>query len=75
MTKVQLHYALDRPLDEILMKRIAQAHGVYGITRIQPAPSLDNLLVEYDASRLTPPQVMALLHQRGIPVRAAQNRG
>jgi hypothetical protein len=68
MTKVLLQYRLLRPLDETLMQRIAGAHSVYGMHRIQVAPSLDQITVEYDASRLTESQVEAALHRRGIPV-------
>jgi copper chaperone CopZ len=67
MTKVLLRYRLLRPLDETLMQSIAAAHGVYGIHSVKLAPSLDEITVEYDASRLTPEQVEAALHRAGIP--------
>ena len=67
MTKVQLTYKLLRPLDETMMKRISDAHGHYGFQRITVAPSLDEILVEYDATRLSPDTVEAALHQAGIP--------
>jgi len=67
MTKVQLTYKLLRPLDETLMKRISDAHGQYGFQQIKVAPSLDELLVEYDATRLSPDKVEAALHRAGIP--------
>jgi hypothetical protein len=69
MTKVQLRYDLLRPLDEALMERIAAAHSVYGIQRVQVAPTLDHLIVDYDASRLTEPQVESVLLRAGLPVR------
>jgi hypothetical protein len=69
MTKVQLHYELLRPLDDVLMKRISDAHGIYGFQRIQVDPSLDKILVEYDASRLTRGAMEAKLHGAGIPVK------
>src|SRR5258708_20396767 len=69
MTKVQLRYSLLRPLDDELMKRISDAHAIYGIERIQVAPTLDTVLVEFDASRLTRNNVEATLHVTGIPVR------
>ncbi len=68
MTKVQLQYVLLRPLDDALLDRIAAIHGVYGMTRVQPGPTPDSLLVEYDASRLSEPQVEANLHRAGVPV-------
>ena len=69
MTKVQLRYELLRPLDDALMKRISDAHGIYGFQRIQVEPSLDKILVEYDASRLSRDGVEASLHGAGIPVK------
>ncbi|MBL8238972.1 MAG: hypothetical protein JNM66_16235 [Bryobacterales bacterium] len=69
MTKVQRHYELLRPLDGTLLKRISDAHGIYGFQRIEVAPSLDKILVEYDASRLTRGGVEAKLHGAGIPVK------
>jgi allophanate hydrolase subunit 1 len=69
MTKIQLHFELLRPLDETLMERIAKAHTVYGIVRIEVAPKLDALMVEYDATRLNPMEVEAVLLKAGIPLR------
>ncbi|MBC7926567.1 MAG: hypothetical protein H7039_13005 [Bryobacteraceae bacterium] len=68
MTKVQLNYELVRPIDDRLMDQIAKAHSVYGILRVALAPSLDRLMVEYDASRLSPLEVENRLHSLGIPV-------
>ena len=75
MTKVVLDYDLLRPLDETLMQRISDAHGFYGFQRIQVAPSLDRISVEYDASRLTGAQVENRLHRCGIPVKLAPSAG
>jgi len=72
MTKVELRYRLTRPLDEALMQRIADAHSVYGMLRVRPENGMDRLVVEYDASRLTPAEVDAVLHRLGIP---AQREG
>lgn len=69
MTKVQLRYELLRPLDDTLLKRISDAHGIYGFQRIQVETSLDKITVEYDASRLTRNGVEAKLHGAGIPVK------
>ena len=68
MTKVQLEYELIRPMDDQLMEAIARAHSVYGLLRVSLSPKLDRLLVEYDASRLSPLEVENTLHQLGIPV-------
>ena len=71
MTKVQLSFGLTRSLDEQLMGRIANAHSIYGLHLVRVAPSLDQLHVEYDASRLTREQVEAALRSAGIPIGAA----
>ena len=68
MTKVQVRFRLQKPLDDVMLERIAAAHAVYGIQRVQVAPSLDHLMVEYDATRLRPAEVEATLAGAGIPV-------
>ncbi len=71
MTKVQIHFHLQRPLDDVLMARISDAHALYGIQHVKLDPSLDGLTVEYDASRLRPAEVEAALAGAGVPVVAA----
>jgi hydroxymethylpyrimidine/phosphomethylpyrimidine kinase len=68
MTKVQKHFRLQRPLDESLMAQIAEANSIYGIERIVIEPSREDLLVEYDASRLRAPDVESALLRAGVPV-------
>jgi hypothetical protein len=70
MSKAQIHFQLQRPLDDVLLSRISDAHTLYGILRVQPAPSLDRIMVEYDASRLAPAEVESALAGAGIPVMA-----
>jgi hypothetical protein len=70
MTKVQRHFRLQRPLDESLMQQIADANSIYGIERIQIAPSREELMVEFDATRLHTTEVEMELHRAGIPVTA-----
>ncbi|PWT98911.1 MAG: hypothetical protein C5B51_28310 [Terriglobia bacterium] len=67
MTKVQRRFRLQKPLDEVLLARISDAYAIYGIQRIQLAPSMDGLTVEYDATRLRPAEVEAALANAGIP--------
>ena len=55
-------------LDEPLMEKIAKANSIYGIERIQIAPSGGELMVEYDATRLRVPEVESALERAGIPV-------
>ena len=66
MTKTQIRFRLERPLDEQAMPRIASAHSIYGIMRVQH--SGQELVVDYDASRLRTEDVGAVLKRRGIPV-------
>ncbi len=66
-----MRFRLQRPLDDTLLPRIADAHALYGIQRVKVAPSLDGLLVEYDATRLRPAEVEAALTTAGIPVQPA----
>lgn len=68
MTKVQLQFALTKPLDGLMLDQIARVHAVYGLARVQMNPSLDALTVDYDASRLTAADVEAALHRAGLPV-------
>ena len=71
MTKVTLHYDLQRPLAGEDLDNIASLHGTYGIARVQVAPSLDKLIVDYDASRMMKKDVEATLHRFGLPIRVA----
>ena len=69
MTKVTLHYDLDRPLSDEDYDQISALHGLYGMVRIQLAPSLDKITVDYDASRLVKKDVEAALLRHGLPIR------
>ncbi len=71
MTKVQIRFRLQKPLDDAMMSRISDAHSFYGIQRVKLEPSLDELTVEYDATRLNPATVEAALAGAGIPVEPA----
>lgn len=71
MTKVTLHYNLQRPLAGEDLDNIANVHSTYGIVRVQVAPSLDALTVDYDASRLMKKDVESVLHRFGLPIRVA----
>jgi hypothetical protein len=68
MTKVTLHYNLERPLTEPELDSVANVHSTYGIARVQLAPSLDKLTVDYDASRLMKKDVEAVLAKHGLPI-------
>ena len=66
MTKVQMRFRLEKPLTETAMTRIADAHAIYGFSRIQLDRDLSALTVEYDATRLKPYEVQAALRRAGI---------
>jgi copper chaperone CopZ len=70
MTKVTLHYDLLRPLTDQDQSGIANVHSTYGIARVQITPSLDKIIVDYDASRLLKTDVEAVLMRHGVPIRA-----
>jgi allophanate hydrolase subunit 1 len=70
MTKVQRHFHLERTLDEALMQQIADANSLYGIEWIKVLPSREDLLVEFDATRLRSSDVEAALQRAGIPASA-----
>ncbi|HLW77259.1 MAG TPA: hypothetical protein VKS01_09735 [Bryobacteraceae bacterium] len=68
MTKVTLHYDLARKLNDDDLAAISDVHSTYGIARVQVAPTLDKLVVDYDASRLKKPDVEAELLHHGLPI-------
>jgi hypothetical protein len=68
MTKVQIRFRLEQPLNGDMMPRIAAAHSVFGVLRIQLASEAREILVDYDASRLRTQDVGAVLKRAGIPV-------
>jgi hypothetical protein len=69
MTKVTLHYDLLRPLTDDDLANIAKVHSTYGMVRVQVAPALDKITVDYDASRLMKSDVEAVLARHGLPIR------
>ena len=71
MTKVQIHFRLQRPLDNAMLARIEAVNALYGIQRVRVAPSMDSLTVDYDATRLRPAEVESALAAAGIPIAPA----
>ncbi len=71
MTKVQIRFRLQKPLDDIQLQRLSDTHSFYGFFRIQLSPSMDGLTVEYDATRLRPAEVESALAGAGIAVERA----
>ncbi|HTB14093.1 MAG TPA: hypothetical protein VK752_21120 [Bryobacteraceae bacterium] len=68
MTKVTLHYSLERPLTEPELGSVADLTSTYGIARVQMAPGLDKIIVDYDASRMMKSDVESVLHRHGLPI-------
>jgi hypothetical protein len=68
MTKVTLHYDLARPLTEPELGCVADLPSIFGIARVQVAPTLDKIVVDYDASRMMKTDVESVLHRHGLPI-------
>ena len=68
MTKVQIRFRLQKPLDDSSLPALAAARSIYGIFKLKLAPSMDALEVEYDASRLKRADVVNALAGAGVPV-------
>jgi hypothetical protein len=68
MTKVTLHYDLARPLTEPELGSVANLPSIFGIARVQVAPTLDKIIVDYDASRMMKTDVESVLHRHGLPL-------
>ena len=66
MTKVQKHFRLEHPLDDALMQQLADAQAIYGIDWIKIVPSREELIVEFDATRMRSADVEAALQRAGI---------
>ena len=68
MTKVQIRFRLQKPLDDASLPHLAAANSIYGIQKLKVAPTLDALDVEYDATRLKAADVVNALSAAGVPV-------
>jgi hypothetical protein len=66
MTRVQIHFRLEKKLDDAAMARLSDARSVYGIQSMRVSAGLDRLMVEYDATRMKPADVEAALACAGI---------
>ena len=64
-----MHFRLRQPLDDASLARLSDASAIYGIQKIKVGA--DHLMVEYDATRLRPPEVEAALTHAGIAVERA----
>ena len=71
MTKVQKRFQLSKPLDDSSLHSLQAANAIYGIYRLKLSPAMDELFVEYDATRLFPAEVESALAGAGIPIAPA----
>lgn len=68
MTKVEVEYLLEFPVNDETMEAISRSHSIYGLRRVRLTPSMDRLVVTYDASRMQLPDVERALHESGLAV-------
>mgnify|MGYP001049597431 CR=1 FL=1 len=68
MSKVTLHFKILAPFDDAMAEAISRTGGVFGLERVLLNRSMDGLLVDYDASRLTLEQVESVLAGLGLPL-------
>ncbi len=68
MAKVQTTFKLSRSLTDDDLNNISRIHSVYGILMARVQPAGDELLIEYDASRLSELDVRKILDEHGIPI-------
>jgi hypothetical protein len=68
MTRVQIRFRLQKPLDDSTLPHLAAANAIYGIQKLKVAASLDSVEVEYDATRLKPADVVSALSAAGVPI-------
>lgn len=66
MTKVTLHYHLTRPLTDADYENIADMHATFGMLKVRAQG--DQLVVDYDASRLMKTDVEHVIARHGVPV-------
>jgi hypothetical protein len=68
MTKVQIRFTVQKPLDDAALAGISLVNSKYGIQKIRVSPDMNGLTVEYDATRLRPAEVEAAFAGAGIAV-------
>lgn len=68
MTKLQTAYKLSRKLGDEDMQSLSRLTSVYGIFLAKITSSLDELRLEFDASRLTIDDLESVLEQHGLPI-------
>jgi hypothetical protein len=71
MTTVEVHYRIVAPASETAAVALGQLHDVYGIRQIRRAA--DQLVIEYDATRLNEATVAGLVAQTGLRIAREEN--
>lgn len=71
LTKLQVRFNLDNTLNDDLLRSVGDAQAIYGIEWIKLNADMKSLVVEYDATRLRPPEVEAALRKHGLAVHRA----
>jgi hypothetical protein len=66
MTKVQIHFKVEKTPDAAAISRLADTSSLYGILGLKLSTHLDGLTVEYDATRLKEKDVEAALARAGV---------
>jgi allophanate hydrolase subunit 1 len=64
MTRVQMHFRIQEPLNDAALAKLSDASVIYGIQKVELGTG--TLMVEYDASRMRPAEVEAALAQAGV---------
>ena len=68
MTKVQTAFKLSRTLGGGDLESLSRLPSVYGIYFAKFTSTLDGMLIEYDASRLSPDDLKGILEKHGLPI-------
>jgi hypothetical protein len=66
MTNVEISYNYGVSPDETVIRAVDHIREVYGIRRLQFNEEAHSVRVEYDATRLNPATVAALLRRSGL---------
>jgi hypothetical protein len=73
MTKVQVTYQLQAPLDERGLEALGGLNSVYGLAGVRLDEASNHLVVNYDASRLKLTDVDQALNRVGIAARRLES--
>jgi hypothetical protein len=66
MTNVEISYNYGMSPDEAVMRAVDNIREVYGIRRLNFNEEAHSVKVEYDATRLNPATIAALLRRSGL---------